>query len=144
MALQVDLRQLAAPSGSGGPRIAPRNRLTWLTRGLLPLVLLAGFAGVLAYSFRDALLPATSVTVVPVVAVRADIEQPESPLFQCAGWVEPRPTPVVVSALEEGVVAELLVIEGQELQAGDVVARLIEADARLRLQQAEAEVKSRQ
>lgn len=143
MALQVDLRQLAAPR-SGAARVVHRNRLVWITRVLLPLTLLAGFVGTLAWSFREAFLPSQPVTVVPVIAVRGAIQQPEAPLFQSAGWVEPRPTPVIVSALEEGVVEELLVIEGQELKEGDVVARLIEADARLRLRQAEAEVKSRQ
>jgi RND family efflux transporter MFP subunit len=145
MAVQVDLRQLAAPrEAAGSTRLVHRNRLAWLTRYVLPLVLIAGFAGALAWSFREALLPATEVTVVPVVAVRAEIEQSEAPLFQSAGWVEPRPTAVTVSALDEGVVEKLLVIEGQELKTGDVIARLIDADAKLRLRQAEAEVKSRQ
>jgi RND family efflux transporter MFP subunit len=145
MAVQVDLRQLATPREVPSDSARPhRNRLAWLTRYVLPLVLIAGFGGALAWSFREALLPAAPVYVVPVVAVRAEIEQPEAPLFQSAGWVEPRPTAVNVSALEEGVVEKLLVIEGQELKAGDVIARLIDADAKLRLRQAEAEVKSRQ
>lgn len=143
MARHVDLTQLTAPRAAGTRPVMHRNRLVWLTRYLLPLVLIAGFLGALAYSFREALLPARPVTVVPVLAVRTEIEQAEAPLFQSAGWVEPRPTPVIVSALEEGVVASLLVIEGQELKAGDSVARLIDADVKLRVQGAEAEVGSR-
>ena len=143
MAHSVDLSQLASPRAAAGKPLAHRNRLTWLTRILLPLVLIAGFVGALGYSFREAFLPAKAVTVVPVLAVQSDIEQAEGTLFRSAGWVEPRPTPVIVSALEEGVVAKLLVIEGQELKAGDDVARLIDADAKLRLQGAEAEVDSR-
>jgi RND family efflux transporter MFP subunit len=65
-------------------------------------------------------------------------------LFQSAGWVEARPTPVVVSALAEGVVEELLVVEGQEVKAGQTVARLIDADARLALAAAVADAKLRQ
>lgn len=145
MAQTVDLSELAAPrSNATSPRIQHRNRWAWFTRLLLPLLLLAGFAGVLAYSFREALLPAQAVTVVPLIAVRAEIEQSEAPLFQSAGWVEPRPTAINVSDLDEGVVEELLVIEGQELQEGDVVARLIEDDARLRLRQAQAQMHARQ
>lgn len=145
MAPTVDLSELAAPRRSApGSRIQHRNRWAWFTRLLLPLLLLGGFVGVLAYSFREALLPAQAVTVVPVIAVRAEIEQSEAPLFQSAGWVEPRPTAINVAALDEGVVAELLVIEGQELEEGDVVARLIKDDAKLRLRQAQAEMHARQ
>lgn len=145
MAAQVDLKQLAAPRlvSSGMPR-SHRSRWTWLTRYVLPVLLLAGFVGAMGWSFRESLLPGKPVTVLPVLAVRAEVEQSETPLFRSAGWVEPRPTPVIVSALEEGVVEKLHVIEGQELRAGDVVARLIDADARLRLQQAEAEASARQ
>lgn len=143
MTHSVDLSQLASPRAAPGGHLVHRNRLTWLTRVLLPLVLVAGFVGALGYSFREAFLPARPVTVVPVLTVRSEFETAEGTLFRSAGWVEPRPTPVIVSALEEGVVAKLLVIEGQELRAGDDVARLIDADAQLRLQGAEAEVDSR-
>src|SRR5262249_37142620 len=59
-------------------------------------------------------------------------------------WVEPRPTPVLVTALAEGVVQRLLVVEGQEVKAGEPVARLIDADARLALQAAEADLQLRE
>jgi HlyD family secretion protein len=145
MTVQVDLRQLASPGASRErTRVVHKNRWVWLTRYVLPLVLIAGFCGTLLYSFREALIPATPVTVVPVLAVRADIQQADSPLFQSAGWVEPRPTPVIVTALEEGIVEKLFVIEGQELKEGQVVARLVQADAQLRVKQAEAELKSRE
>jgi RND family efflux transporter MFP subunit len=145
MTIHVDLQQLATPRPKmDAPRVRHRNRIAWLTRYLLPFVLIAGFLGALLYSFRESLLPAQPVTVAPVLAVRTEISQSEAPLFQSAGWVEPRPTAVVVSAIEEGIVEELLVIEGQELKQGDVVARLIQADAKLRLQQAEAEFASRE
>jgi HlyD family secretion protein len=145
MAVQVDLRQLVSPKASSVTRRpAQRNRWTWLTRYVLPLFLIAGFVGTLGFSFREALLPATPVAVVPVMAVRAEIERPEAPLFQSAGWVEPRPTPVIVSAIEEGIVEKLFVIEGQELKQGQTVAQLIQADAKLRLKQAEAELQSRE
>src|SRR5262249_44914742 len=62
-----------------------------------------------------------------------------TPLFQSAGWIEPRPTAVLVTALAEGVVDKLLVVEGQKLKAGDQVALLIQADAKLALQTAEAD-----
>src|SRR5205814_3246818 len=68
----------------------------------------------------------------------------DTPLFRAAGWAEPRPTPTVVTALAEGVVEKLFVVEGQAVEAGEVVARLIDADARLALDAAEADVKLRE
>ena len=46
----------------------------------------------------------------------------------------------LVTALAEGVVEQLLVVEGQEVKAGEPVARLSAADAQLALEAAEAEV----
>jgi multidrug efflux pump subunit AcrA (membrane-fusion protein) len=142
MATQVDLRQLAQPRGAN---VIHRSGAGWrvVTRYLLPLMLLAGFAGALAYSFRDLFSHGKPVRVIPVMAVRTEISESEAPLFRSAGWVEPRPTPVLVTALAEGVVEKLLVIEGQELNTGDEIAHLIDADAKLKVQEAVAEQKSR-
>jgi multidrug efflux pump subunit AcrA (membrane-fusion protein) len=63
-----------------------------------------------------------------------------TPLFQAAGWIEPRPTPIIVSALTDGVIEKLLVVEGQAVQAGEPIAHLIDADAKIALQFAEAEL----
>jgi multidrug efflux pump subunit AcrA (membrane-fusion protein) len=65
-------------------------------------------------------------------------------LFQAAGWVEPRPTPILVPALAEGVIEELLVVEGQTVQQGEPIARLIDIDSRLELQQAQGDLALRQ
>ncbi len=115
-----------------------------LTRYVLPGTVLLGFAALFGWAGRDSFLPSTPVTVVPVLTTRAEAQQAGTPLFQAAGWVEPRPTPVLVPALAEGVVEQLLVVEGQAVKAGDVVARLIGADARLALQTAEADRRLRQ
>ena len=128
----VDLRRLAVRRDEPSPAMRTRPR-HWLSRVVLPLVVLLGFAGVLAWAMRDSLLPARPVTVAPVIVSRAEVHQAGAPVFQAAGWVEPRPTPVIVSALAEGVIERLLVVEGQEVQAGEAVAHLIDADARLEL-----------
>lgn len=145
---RLDLRQLAVDRG-GKARgehalAAPRRRVTLLTRYVVPGVLLLGFLGLLAWSARASLLPARAVTVMPVVSARTEVQQAGAPLFQCAGWVEPRPTPIVVTALAEGVVEKLLVVEGQEVQAGEPVATMIDADARLAVEGAEAELRLRE
>ncbi|MDX1946980.1 MAG: biotin/lipoyl-binding protein [Pirellulaceae bacterium] len=123
MASPVDLRQLAIERPAAGSSPLPRRR-AWLTRWVVPLVIVLGFAGVVGWSARNHWLPAKLVTVVPVILTRAEVQQAGTPLFQAAGWIEPRPTPVMASALVEGVVEQLLVVEGQEVTAGDPVATL--------------------
>jgi RND family efflux transporter MFP subunit len=140
MNANVDLRQLAVRRDNPASP-SPRRRTHLLTRYLLPAAVLLGFAAVAAWSMRDALLPRRPVTVVPVLSTRAEVRAGGTPLFQAAGWVEPRPTPVLVTALTEGVIDRLLVVEGQEVRAGEPVARLVEDDARLALHSAEADVR---
>jgi multidrug efflux pump subunit AcrA (membrane-fusion protein) len=142
MATPVDLRQLAVERPPGGAAPVLRRR-TWPLAWGLPLAIVAAFASLVAWSARDALLPARTVTVVPVILARADARAASEPLFQAAGWIEPRPLPVVASALVEGVVEQVLVIEGEEVEAGQPLARLVDADARLALQEAEAAVQLR-
>src|SRR5262245_57479152 len=103
----VDLQQLARRREAPAAGPTPRRHL-W-SRYVLPGAVLLGFAGVLAWAARDSLLPARPVTVVPVLSTRAEAPQEAgTPLFQAAGWVEPRPTPMFVTALAEGVVEQLL------------------------------------
>lgn len=130
-------------AADGTPRIVtgvPRPRLNWKTRVLLPAVLLAGFGLALAYAAGDSLVPATPVRVVPVMlASTAGGERPAVATVQAPGWVEPDPYPVAVTSLTDGVVKEVGVLEGHEVKAGQVVARLVDDDARLGLAKAEAE-----
>lgn len=136
----IDLRQLAIRRDAPGPAGDIRLRRHVWTRYVIPGLLLAGFLGLLAWALREALLPARPVTVVPVLATRAAVAQEAgTPLFQAAGWVEPRPTAVAVTALAEGVIEQLFVVENQEVKAGEKVAQLVEDDARLALRMAEAE-----
>lgn len=140
----VDLRELAVrrdDSSHGSQR-----RRSWHigTRIVLPGLVLAGFLAIVGWAARDHLLPARPVTVVPVVTTHQVVQSEGTPLFQAAGWIEPRPTPTLLAALTEGVVEKLLVVEGQTVKAGDIVARLVQDDARLALQAAEAEQELRQ
>ncbi len=149
MSKNVDLSALAvsrdapAPEGAAPP---PGPGGGWLARLALPGLLLLGFAGLVGHALRESLSPPRAVTVVPVAASRGGgmDAPPDTPLFRAAGWVEPRPTPTVVTALAEGVVERLLVVEGQEVKEGQAVARLVAADARLALESAEAEAELRE
>src|SRR4051812_17873635 len=143
MSANVDLRQLAVRrEGVAFPPPA-RRRKHLLTRYVLPGAVLLGLLSVIGWAARDSLLPSKPVTVVPVMTTRAAVQQEGIPLFQAAGWVEPRPTPVLVTALTEGGVEQLLVVEGQQVKSGEPVARLVEADARLTLRDAEATLRLR-
>lgn len=84
------------------------------------------------------------MTVVPVIVKRGQTQQAGTPLFQAAGWIEPRPTSVTIAALARGVIDELLVVEGQHVEQGEPVARLIAEDAKLAVEQAKATLAIRQ
>ena len=113
----VDLQQLSlerrAPTSSAVQ--IPRHLFS---RYVAPLGLLGAFAGLFVWSARDSFLPAQKVTVTPVIVTRAEVQQEGTPLFQAAGWVEPRPTAVDVASLVPGIVEELFVVEGQLVEAG--------------------------
>ena len=133
----VDLSQLAVKRQAVGPA-SVKSRRRWVSRYAFPMGILGAFGGLFGWAARDSFLPAHVVTVTPVIVTRADVQQEGTPLFQAAGWIEPQPSPVIASALAAGVIQEMLVVEGQMVEAGAPIARLIDADARITLQQAEA------
>lgn len=150
---QPDLSRLArrqeAGSHAPGASGVPMPAFSWRTRVLLPALVLGGAALLLAYAGWSSLRGAVAVRVVPVVSrqVEGGEAQPgaaavagDQPVAQAPGWVEPDPFPLNVPALAEGVVKEVLVLEGQAVAAGQVVARLIDDDARLALAAAEGEL----
>ena len=137
MSTNVDLRELAIDRDAASAS-AVRIRRRWLSRYALPATLILAFLAVMGWAMRDAFLPATPVTVLPVHLSRSEMQEAGTPLFKAAGWVEPRPTPIRVAALAAGVIEKLLVVEDQQLAEGDPVAVLIDQDSRLALQTAEA------
>ncbi len=132
-----------APGADQTP--VPRPAVRWKTRVLLPGVMMLSVVALLAYSAGDVLRPATVVDVLPVV-VKSSARGVSGGgvVAQGPGWVEPAPFAVSVPALADGIVSEVLVLEGQSVQAGQVVARLIDDDARLALAGAEAQLALRQ
>lgn len=142
MSATLDLRQLAAPRAPDRPSLAP-PRPRWLLRYGLPLAALGSFAAMVGWASRDQWRSETPVRVAPVMTLRAEGRSAGAPLFQAPAWIEPRPAPVVVTALAEGVVEAVLVVEGQDVVAGQPLARLIDADARLALAAADAVIERR-
>ncbi|MEQ1825567.1 MAG: HlyD family efflux transporter periplasmic adaptor subunit [Pirellula sp.] len=82
------------------------------------------------------MFPPRPVRVIPVFTIRTDMQQAGNAQFQAAGWIEPCPSAVNVAAMLEGVVAELLVVEGQDVQKNEPIARLVDADVQLAARQA--------
>lgn len=142
------LRSLTRRSGSVQPAL-PMRPFPWKTRIALPSAIVLAILAAVGWSARDVFLPATDVRVVPVV-LRPSSSAAPSPaastpqsdatgvIAQAAGWIEPDPYAVAVTALTDGIVREVLVLEGQRVAAGDVVARLVDDDAKLAVQRAEA------
>jgi multidrug efflux pump subunit AcrA (membrane-fusion protein) len=58
-------------------------------------------------------------------------------LFQAAGWFEPDPLPIRATALVDGVVKTVHVLEGQAVKQGEPLANLIDTDTALALRSAE-------
>jgi RND family efflux transporter MFP subunit len=137
--MPVDLQELAIDrSDSIDPKMHSRSHL-W-TRFVLPLILVLGFLSLVAWASRDLVFPPQAVTVVPVYSTTANVQPEGTPVFNAAGWIEPRPTPVRVAALAPGVVEKLLVVEDQALKVGDLVAELVKDDAKLTLEKAVADL----
>lgn len=103
-------------------------------RWIVPVLILGGFAGVLFSTLPDLLKETREVTVVrprPLEGEAARRSAAGRVVAQAAGWVEPDPFPIEVTALADGVVEEMLVQESDVVERGQVVARLIDEDARL-------------
>jgi HlyD family secretion protein len=136
----VDLSQLAVKrSAPAAGQLKTRRR--WLTRYIIPGGILLGFAGLFGWAAKDSFLPAQAITVTPVIVTKAEVQQEGTPLFQAAGWIEPSPTPVSVTALASGVVEALHVVEGQTVKKNEPIAKLNDLDAKLALQQAQAHLR---
>lgn len=133
----------------------PRPPIRWKSRLLLPLLIFALAGGLLFTSARDLLEPRVAVRVAAVVPVPtavqgegdSDDSRPEvpnaGPVVQAPGWIEPSPFATIVPALADGVVREVRVLEGDRVEAGQVVATLVDDDAKLAVATQEALVAER-
>ncbi len=144
-------RARTSSHGAGALASVPRPRSRWKTRVALPLVILGAAIGLLVYSAREVLTPVVYVWVVPVVALPGGGASSsagssgggagaQQVLAQAPGWIEADPFPITVPALADGVIEGVLVLEGETVRQGQVVARLVAEDARLAVAEAEAEL----
>lgn len=120
----------------------------------VPVGLMVGFALLFLALFRDRLLPAPGVEVAVVLATTGDGStspaRPSRPradgpmAFQASGWVEPDPLPIKATALVDGVVDQVHVLEGERVSKGQELATLIEDDTRLALERARESLRMRE
>jgi len=131
----MNVRRLA---DGGGTASVPRPPFRWKTRIALPLALLAGVTALLLGSAWRTLFPGRTVRVVPVMVRTVDAAAAAATVT-ASGWLEPAPFPTFVTALAEGTVEEVSVLEGDVVKKGQVVARLVSEDAELALGRGESE-----
>lgn len=107
---------------------------------ILPLGLLLGFLLIFALLFRDRLVPAKDVEVFSAVGIEENIKvtTPSKSanvagklMFQASGWIEPDPLPIKATALTDGIVDSVNVLEGELVKKGDLLATLIRIDSQL-------------
>ena len=139
------------PASSGGRRIPA---------ALLPVGLALAFVATFGFMFGGRFLPALEVRVAPVITLRtasqsvpvsspgqesAPDTRPAIPvkqalLFQASGWVEPDPYITNVPTLIDGVISQVHVLEGQAVKEGDLLATLIDDDAKLDHEEAKRKI----
>ena len=140
--------------GQAGAAV-PMPARRWRTRLLLPLTILTAGAGLLAYAARATFQTATDVWVLPIVSkpmsaeesattspevTESQVSDPTLAIAQAPGWVEADPYAITVPALAEGVVREVLIVEGQRVETGQVLVRMVDDDAKLASGTAAAEL----
>ncbi len=82
----------------------------------------------------EELLPSIQVHASPVILKPAEGNVKGAVTVQAAGWLEADPYKSYVTALTDGIVREVLVLEGETVRAGQVVARLVDEDSSLAVQ----------
>ena len=141
-------------TAGGKPRAGGASARARLVAAAVPAAIVAGIAGVLAWSSWPLVRPARAVTVVqavfegaaeapgPSAASEGQRAERPAPTVQAPGWLEAEPYIVACTALADGVVESIEVLEGDFVERGALVARLVSEDAALRLRRAEAELAS--
>lgn len=117
---------------------------------LIPILVFFGTIGLIAWSAWPVMRPVPTMEIAQAVFVQSDqsinpqdktgSEIQNTRTVQAAGWLEADPFYIAATALADGVVKEMLVLEGDFVEQGEVLARLVDDDSRLRVARADAEV----
>jgi HlyD family secretion protein len=124
----------------------PSSRRRWRPHIIVPAIVTIIIGSILFATARETLRPTIPVAVSPAVLpadTTSNVSEPGRPrvqTVQAPGWLEADPYFIACTALADGVVEEILVLEGEAVEKGQIVARLVQDDARLALAVAEAEL----
>lgn len=131
-------------------RVVKPVRYHWLALVLVVLILtpMAVWPALDTFRSADKVRVARALPVLSLVSREsapgdgAGATQPTTRTVQAPGWIEPDPYHTAVSALADGVVETIHVLEGESVRAGQLLAELVSEDAELALRQAEARVET--
>jgi HlyD family secretion protein len=142
---------------------SPRKGLE-LWGAFFPWLLVIGFVVAIGLTLAPSWMPARELDIVTVVTVRYKAEASpskaenegaptsESPeiemtnahdgpvAFQASGWFEPDPYPTLATCLVDGVIRSVEVLEGEIVKKGQILATLIDDDAKLDLKTAQVQL----
>lgn len=118
---------------------------------LIPIAVLCSTVGLVAWSAWPVLRPMRTVEIAQAVFVQSDTSLSQETnttdransstrTVQAAGWLEAEPFYIAATALADGVVEEMLVLEGDFVEEGEVLARLVDDDSKLRVARSQAEL----
>lgn len=136
----LDLHANGGDPGNSAPTTLPRPPFRWFTRVLVPGGIVGGIAVVLLVAAWSTVTPAIQVDTELAIHKTVASQTAGTVLVQAAGWIESDPYPIHITSLASGVVETILVLEGETVAAGQVMARLVPDDARLLHQRAVAEL----
>ncbi len=120
----------------------PQPKKHFMTRFGIPLSIIVITAGVLIFASWNFIRSSTKVEVVTVVMRTVQTNEPQvntdkqSLVIQAPGWVEAEPYAIYAGALTEGIVKEVLILEGDKVKKGQIIAKLVDEDKKLALKTA--------
>lgn len=124
------------------PLIRSMNLSRFTARVVVPVAILTFAVAIIGITAADAFERAPKVRVTPVAVIASrTAEPPASGGIQAAGWIEPAPFATEVRALREGVVTEVLALEGSRVEKDQLLATLDRAEQEIALEQANAELR---
>ncbi|MEO1130496.1 MAG: efflux RND transporter periplasmic adaptor subunit [Planctomycetota bacterium] len=135
---------METPTGTNLSR--PFTRRRWRPHIVVPTIVVVIIGSLLFVTARETLRPTIPVSVSPAVlpadntSVAREPGRPRVQTVQAPGWLEADPYFIACTALADGVMEEILVLEGEAVEKGQVVAKMVRDDAQLALAVAEAEL----
>lgn len=141
-------------SNSSEAVVLPRRSLTPL---LIPIGVLLCMIAMIAWSAWPVVRPSRTIDVTQAIMVPTNNLNNESSsvrtgtlssksvrTVQAAGWLEAEPYIIAATALADGVIEEMLVLEGDRVEKGQILAKMVAEDSILRLARANAELAAAQ